>query len=72
MHDPAMFKRYLGKEDYYHDFLVFFQKEMEVKGWQNVIKEYLFSEDERADDMLVRMFAGWSRQRQSLCMYTRC
>ncbi|TKA63034.1 hypothetical protein B0A49_09507 [Cryomyces minteri] len=59
MHIPERFKSYLGKEEYYHDFLVFFQKEMEEKGWQNVVKEYVFAGDVRADDMLVRMFAGF-------------
>ncbi|CAO2647435.1 Nn.00g083570.m01.CDS01 [Neocucurbitaria sp. VM-36] len=59
MHDPEQFKKYLGKDNYYHDFLVFFQKEFEAKGWQNVVNEYLFAGDERADDMLVRLFGGF-------------
>jgi hypothetical protein len=59
MHKPDRFKTYLGKEKYYHDFLVFFQKEIDAKGWQNVLNEYLFAEDERADDMLVRLYAGF-------------
>lgn len=59
MHDPARFATYLGKEKYYHDFLKFFQLEMDSKGWQNVVNEYLFKGDERADDMLVRLFAGF-------------
>lgn len=59
MHEPDRFKSYLGKEKYYHDFLVYFQREIDEKGWQNVLKEYLFAEDERADDMLVRMYAGF-------------
>jgi len=32
---------------------------MEEKGWQNVLQEYLFKGDERAEDMLVRMYAGF-------------
>lgn len=59
MHKPDRFKTYLGKEKYYHDFLVFFQKEIDEKGWQNVLNEYLFARDERADDMLVRLYAGF-------------
>ena len=59
MHDPAVFKKHLGDEDYYHDYVVYFQSEMEAKGWQNVINEYLLSGDERANDMLVRLFAGF-------------
>ena len=60
MHDPARYKTYLGKEQYYRDFLVFFQQEMEAKGWEAVVNEYVFEGDERADDMLVRLFAGTS------------
>jgi len=60
MHEPERFKSYLGNEDHYHDFLEFFQDEIEKKGWEDVVKEYVFKGDERADDMLVRMFAGKS------------
>lgn len=59
MHDPKRFNTYLGKEQYYHDFLVFFQKEIEAKGWQDVLKEYVFAQDERADDLLARQYAGF-------------
>jgi hypothetical protein len=59
MHDPARFKTYLGKEQYYHDFLVFFQQEMETKGQHTVLHEYLFATDARADDMLARLYAGF-------------
>ncbi|KAJ9626409.1 hypothetical protein H2203_004041 [Taxawa tesnikishii (nom. ined.)] len=55
MHDPEHFKGFLGNERYYHDFLKFFQDEMEEKGWENVLNEYLFAADERADDMLARL-----------------
>jgi hypothetical protein len=59
MHDPQEYKQYLGKDKYYHDFLVFFQSEIEKKGWEAVLNEYVFARDDRADDMLVRMFAGF-------------
>jgi hypothetical protein len=59
MHKPDRFKVYLGKEKYYHDFLVFFQKEIETKSWQNVLNEYLFANDERSNDMLARLYAGF-------------
>lgn len=59
MHDPERFKTYLGKERYYHDFLVYFQGEIEKKGWEEVLNEYLFKRDERADDMLVRLYGGF-------------
>jgi hypothetical protein len=60
MHDPAKFKQSLGKQEYYHDYLVFFQKEMEEKGWGNVVNEYLFSRTEQAEDLLARLFGGMS------------
>lgn len=58
MHDPEKFKKYLGDENYYHDFLVYFQEEIAAKGWEAVLDEYVFCGDKRADDMLVRMFGG--------------
>jgi hypothetical protein len=60
MSTAETFKKYLGKEKYYQDFLVFWQREMEEKGWQNVLNEYLFANTERSDDMLGRMYAGKS------------
>lgn len=56
--DPVRFKKYLGSERYYHDFLVFFKEEIDDKGWQAVLNEYVFKGDDQADDMLVRMFGG--------------
>ncbi|KAF3045941.1 hypothetical protein E8E12_008299 [Didymella heteroderae] len=59
MHQPGRFNTYLGKEQFYHDFLVFFQKEIEEKTWQKVLEEYFFARDDRADDLLARLFAGF-------------
>lgn len=59
MHIPEKYDSYLGKEKYYHDFLVYFQQEIEKKGWEDVLNEILFSGTDRADDMLVRMFSGF-------------
>lgn len=58
MHNPEKYKAYLGRQKHYHNFLVFFQEEINEKGWQEVVNEYVFKGDERADDMLVRMFSG--------------
>ncbi|RWA04879.1 hypothetical protein EKO27_g10227 [Xylaria grammica] len=51
-------KKKLGKEEYYTDFLAFYQNEIDEKGWQAVLAEHLFKGDERSEDMLVRMFAS--------------
>ena len=70
MADPEKFKKFIGQDVHYHDFLVFFQKELEAKGVDGVLNEYIFAGtyhanrnthtkvigDERADDMLVRLF----------------
>ncbi|KAH6648997.1 hypothetical protein BKA67DRAFT_661928 [Truncatella angustata] len=55
-------KQKLGKEQYYTDWLHFFQHETEHLGsWQKVLAEYMFKPggDPRSEDMLVRMFAGF-------------
>ncbi|KAK4898897.1 hypothetical protein LTR27_003628 [Elasticomyces elasticus] len=59
MHDAEKFKSYLGKEQYYHDFMVFFQDEMEKTSMPEVVNKYLFAGDEKADDLLCRVFAGF-------------
>jgi hypothetical protein len=59
MRKPERFKSYLGQEKYYHDFLVYFQQEIREEGWQGALHKHLFSETEHADDMLVRMYAGF-------------
>ncbi|CZS97033.1 related to HypA-like protein [Rhynchosporium agropyri] len=59
MSDPEHFKKYLGNEKYYHDFLVFFQKEMESRGFETVLDEFLFAGTEKADDLLGRMYGGF-------------
>jgi hypothetical protein len=52
------FAKYLGKENFYHSFLLFFQAELEAKGWENVLNEYLFAGDEKSDDLLKRLYGG--------------
>ena len=59
MHNPERFKTYLGKEKYYHDFLKYFEDEISKKGWETVVNDELFKGDERADDLLARLFAGF-------------
>ena len=58
LYDVSQFHKYLGNGRYYHDFLIFFQREIDKKGYENVINEYLLKGDERADDMLSRLYAG--------------
>lgn len=60
LHDPGKYRKYLANERYYLDYLVFYQGEIGKKGYEKVIQEYVLKGDERADDMLVRMYAGMS------------
>ncbi|OQE44091.1 hypothetical protein PENCOP_c002G06086 [Penicillium coprophilum] len=57
LHDPEIFEKCLGIDDCYPDFLKFFEEEITSKGMQEVVKEYLFKGDGRANDILGRMFA---------------
>ncbi|KAI8180500.1 hypothetical protein K4K51_002573 [Colletotrichum sp. SAR 10_75] len=59
LHDWDKAQKYLGREKHYPDFLLFFQREIEKKGWEETLNEYLFKGDARADDMFQRMFAGF-------------
>ena len=60
LNDYNKFHEYLGNENYYRDYLVFFQSEIDRKGYEEVINEYLLKGDERANDMLCRVYAGKS------------
>lgn len=59
MYDYKGYQEYLGNEKHYRDFLVFFEREIDKKGYEAVINEYCLKGDERANDMLVRMFMGF-------------
>ncbi|KAI9758427.1 MAG: hypothetical protein M4579_003056 [Chaenotheca gracillima] len=58
MHDEAKFDAHLAQDAHYYDYLVFFQQEIEAKGWEAVLNDYVFKGDQRADDMLARMLDG--------------
>ncbi|KAJ5913130.1 hypothetical protein N7504_002013 [Penicillium tannophilum] len=58
MHDSTNFQGYLGKEKQYSNFLAFFQNAIDTKGVSQVLGEYLFAGDDRAETMLSRLFGG--------------
>ena len=58
LHDRQQFLKYLGKEQYYVDFLQFFQSQIEEKGLQETFQQYVFAGDEAANRMLGQLFAG--------------
>jgi hypothetical protein len=60
LQDHQEHKKYLGKARYYKDFLAFWQGRLEELGVAEVLKEYVFKNDDRADDLLARLFDGCS------------
>lgn len=43
---------------HYPNFLSFFQSELKSKGTEGVLKEYLFADNELANNMLSRLYGG--------------
>lgn len=52
------FKKHLGNEYYYQDYVHFFENEISTLGYQTVLQKYLVGGDEIADDILPRMWMG--------------
>ncbi|OBT59343.1 hypothetical protein VE04_00264 [Pseudogymnoascus sp. 24MN13] len=59
MSDPEGFKKFLGNIKYTHDYIEFFHRELEAKGVEAVVQEYLFSRSELAEDLLARLYGGF-------------
>jgi hypothetical protein len=57
--DTEKFKKYLSNQKYYHDYLVFFQQEIESKGVEATLDEHVFAGTDHAELMFVRMFSGF-------------
>ena len=58
LHDEGYFYENIGEIKQYTNFLVFFERQMEEKGWRAVITEYCFSRTRVAEALLSRMFDG--------------
>lgn len=58
LYDEKEFKKHLGNHERFSDYVKFFAKKIETKGFENTVNEYLFKGDARADDMLARLFGG--------------
>ncbi|KAL2670711.1 hypothetical protein Neosp_014510 [[Neocosmospora] mangrovei] len=50
--------KYLGKEEYYPDFLAYLQRAIEREGYESVVKSHLLKGDDSANDLLLRLHAG--------------
>ena len=58
MAEPAAFKEFVGKEEYYLDFCEFFEREIEKHGSQDVLQKYLLGDNELAKNIFPRMYHG--------------
>lgn len=65
--DPAVVDQLSNKETFrarmgvleeYPNYLAFFEKDIEARGWQSVVKDYCFSRTPLADFMLAQLFEG--------------
>ncbi|KAI9881230.1 MAG: hypothetical protein M1823_006671, partial [Watsoniomyces obsoletus] len=59
MNSREKFKSFLGQRQHFHDFQVYFEKEIESKGWEATLREHLFAGDEHDEQLLKRMFSGF-------------
>ncbi|KAI5306254.1 hypothetical protein KEM56_001686 [Ascosphaera pollenicola] len=58
--DRDEFCQFLGQRPKYVQYLAHFQREIEERGVDAVLQEYLFAGTEFADDMLTRLFASFA------------
>ena len=60
LHDPDKFQSHLRVNNitYYHNYLVFFQNEIEEKGYKEVLDKYIFCGDDSANIVFARLFSG--------------
>lgn len=56
--DHGKFYDRLGQTNQYTNFLVFFEQQIEEKGWREVINEYCFSRTRVADAVLAGLYEG--------------
>ncbi|KAL2851188.1 hypothetical protein BJY01DRAFT_209318 [Aspergillus pseudoustus] len=56
--EKSEYREALGKEKNYPNFLKFFQREIELKGTDAVLNEYVFAQDDNAESMMARLFGG--------------
>ncbi|KAI0127009.1 hypothetical protein BJ170DRAFT_426263 [Xylariales sp. AK1849] len=52
------FRKHFSDVKQYANYLVFFEREIDAKGWKEVIQEYCFSRTRNAEAILARMFDG--------------
>ncbi|KAI2793918.1 Oxidoreductase ptaJ [Penicillium oxalicum] len=58
MHQTGNLREYFGQEKNYPNFLSFFQKQIDDKGVDAILNEYLFAENGQAENLLCRLWGG--------------
>ncbi|GIZ46907.1 hypothetical protein CKM354_001001300 [Cercospora kikuchii] len=58
LYDASEFRSRIGNIHDYTTFLAFFEREIDAKGWREVITEYCFSKTENAELMLAQLYEG--------------
>lgn len=56
--DPEKFMARMFNIDQYTNFLIFFEHEIEIKGWKAVVQEYCFSHTPLAETMFFQLYEG--------------
>ena len=56
--DPDKFLAKIGQIDQYTNFLLFFEQQIEAKGWKAVVQEYLFSRTPVAEKLFAQLCEG--------------
>ncbi|KAF2209153.1 hypothetical protein CERZMDRAFT_100670 [Cercospora zeae-maydis SCOH1-5] len=58
LYNASDFRSHVGSIGDYTNFLAFFEREIDAKGWRDVITEYCFSKTENAELMLAQLYEG--------------
>lgn len=56
--DETKWDEFIGKGEYYGDFLTFFTREIKEIGWQKTIHKWLFSGTPVAERILANAYSG--------------
>lgn len=64
--NPTTFRKHLGDENYYKDYLKYFQDQIAEYGIPATLDKFCFCGDELAEDMFPRLFGG------ELALQSRC
>ncbi|KAE8377941.1 hypothetical protein BDV26DRAFT_292672 [Aspergillus bertholletiae] len=57
--DTNFFQSCLGREEFYRDFLIFFQHQISIYGYGPVVNRYVFSRTDLAEQMFTRLWASF-------------